>query len=68
MKSAWQRIEAGYYRLRGTDITIANMQGQSVLYSGLVLDPWHVRVGGKKVNSAASLVEAKQIALSIKGH
>lgn len=40
----WERIEPGYYRLRGTDIHIANMRGTSVKWSGLILETWEVRL------------------------
>jgi hypothetical protein len=62
----WQRIEPGYYRLRGTDIHIANMKGTSVLWSGLITDPWVVRIEGahaKEITRVATMKDAKAAAL-----
>lgn len=56
----WTRIEPGYYRLPGTDITIANMKGQSVKYSGLVLHPWHVKVGRKTAAEVSTMRDARE--------
>jgi hypothetical protein len=63
----WQRIEPGYYRLRGTDIYIVNMQGSSVMWSGMISDPWHVRIEsgrGQLRARVATMAEAKVTALA----
>jgi hypothetical protein len=61
----WQRIEPGYYRLRGTDIYIANMKGSSVRWSGLVTDPWEVRDEENHViTNVGTMKEAKEAALA----
>jgi hypothetical protein len=64
----WQRIQPGYYRLRGTDIYIADMRGSSVRWSGLIAKTWEVRLEPKNARSTditlvATMKEAKDIAM-----
>ena len=42
-KLRWKRIEPGYYRTACGRYEIANMKGQSVAWSGLILCTWEVR-------------------------
>jgi hypothetical protein len=39
----WKRIEPGYYRTTCGRYEIANMRGQSVLWSGLIEKTWELR-------------------------
>jgi len=56
-KITWKRINPGWYRGVGPDGTLywlANMKGQSIRYSGTVIDPWHLSVGGSDPYGAQS--------------
>jgi hypothetical protein len=63
VKMKWRRIEPGFYELVGTDWKVANMKGQSVLYSGLIVDPWHVRDGNETVARFHTKAEAQAYAV-----
>lgn len=63
MSASWKRVEPGFYELRGTTLAIANMKGQSVKWSGLVVDPWQVRLNGRVVAEVATMAEAKAEAI-----
>lgn len=70
MKHTWERVEPGFYKLRGTGIEIRNVQGMSVRFTGLITDPWRVHDGGPWVDldvqpSFVTMVEAKAYALSL---
>lgn len=64
----WKRIEPGYYKLLGTPFEIANMRGQSVKWSGLVVNTWEVRdlrrpAGRRILCTVGSMREAKAAVL-----
>jgi hypothetical protein len=60
MACSWQRIEPGFYRLRGTDWYVANMKGQSVMWSGIVMRPWVARRGTETITRFDTKIEAQR--------
>lgn len=51
----WTRVEPGYYLMpwRGGELAVANMKGQSVRFTGLILNPWVLRWEGTATHKAA---------------
>ncbi len=60
--SRWQRIEAGYYQLRGTNLAVVNMRGQSVKWTGLIVKPWVVYDGHTEITHEETFADAKRSA------
>jgi hypothetical protein len=65
----WRRIEPGYYtlqrRARDTGYEIANMQGQSVRWSGLIVEPWVVRGPGGQITAVRTKAAAQAYVMAL---
>lgn len=48
------------YEMVGTAYSVHNMRGQSIKYSGVVLDPWVVYDGNKEIRTFPTKTDAQR--------
>lgn len=61
-KSKWKRVQKGWYELEGTHLSVVNMRGEVIKYSGKMTPCWEVRVAGHVIGTYFTCAEAKRAA------